>query len=857
MADVSMNKFLLQFYMQRHFNKMPIEQFASFQDACKKDDLTKEQKNWKKNLVYQTTNGIWDMNLLPDPNDATGDFHLTDKEWEKLFKAFQNAFRAMHTAYDKNKDAFDDKKDAVEFMNEHFGDPVTHMFAYGEASNETIAEIATLTQLLKNDDNLRRIVQNNISGDLVEAKVDFQQLMAGMDPDVKKYNSDPKFRGLVQKLANVTSSVLYNSDALYQKYQGNMPDFQNITYNFEKDQVDPTKLNDFKGKYKNMLLDLYGNKKISDVFKDYDDSKITGPLNEAKTKVNYDKDSADYVPPKRDDQLTPWQQLKKDVGDTWTDYMDKYVKLRHDHSFLSPQAQAIFKALNSTNLKPTDGLAKIVEGLGGIEKNISSPTAMQHFKWFKETMTELKNDKNIKNLFAGALQNGRQMKDLVAEVCMKAIREGDKDAMDKAKTAMEVLYVLQYSHTTSKIMDAFKQADFTIFSDGKLSWNNDEGVKFVTNALDKSIKYAFLGIGYGITIIGNTINRRGRKFNNDLGRMRSAHAEWSQKNIADKTAAQADTNRDNAADQNTIANENAELARLAGRRTNITAANIGAKKTQLERLQNLETQRNNELTQKQQTFDRAEQAKDTAQQEVDRVQGLVDKDNKTVSDYNALQDSRRRDTQAALFLRGKIKELEEKIKDPVTITDPSTGLPYPNAVQIGIINQLTDEINQYKAHQEALLQQSAQKRQQLRAGAAEFALASSNRWATDLTNATNGLNTATSDFNTADSELQRAQRLYNSVNQRSTRLAANISKFDTATSRVQELTDRINKRNQKMADWDNEHKDKFAELMAHWDMLSIGDSRTPGSAKKKQKKMDALIQQGLLTQRYGQYGNVA
>ena len=68
---------------------------------------------------------------------------------------------------------------------------------------------------------------------------------------------------------------------------------------------------------------------------------------------------------------------------------------------------------------------------------------------------------------------------------------------------------------TSKVMDAMKQTEFSIFSDGKLSWNQNEGIQFVTRAFDKSIKAAFLAVGYTATIIKNKINLSGMQITND------------------------------------------------------------------------------------------------------------------------------------------------------------------------------------------------------------------------------------------------------------------------------------------------------------------------------------------------------
>ena len=55
----------------------------------------------------------------------------------------------------------------------------------------------------------------------------------------------------------------------------------------------------------------------------------------------------------------------------------------------------------------------------------------------------------MSRIFAGALNNSTHMKALIRELIIKAVRE---NKIDEAKTAMEVLSVIKYGYTTSKIM---------------------------------------------------------------------------------------------------------------------------------------------------------------------------------------------------------------------------------------------------------------------------------------------------------------------------------------------------------------------------------------------------------------------
>ena len=95
----NMNEFLLQYYMQRRFNTMPPEVRAQFDVYLASDDFRGNMKDWKSKLMHQDANGKWVENALPDPNDATGNFFLDDKEWTKfLYRPFNQLLLKFITA---------------------------------------------------------------------------------------------------------------------------------------------------------------------------------------------------------------------------------------------------------------------------------------------------------------------------------------------------------------------------------------------------------------------------------------------------------------------------------------------------------------------------------------------------------------------------------------------------------------------------------------------------------------------------------------------------------------------------------------------------------------------------------------
>lgn len=721
----NMNEFLLQYYMQRRFNTMPPEVRAQFDVYLASDDFRGNMKDWKSKLMHQDANGKWVENDLPDPNDATGNFFLDDKEWTKFFNAFQDAFREMSAS----KDSFKDNAKATSFLNEYFGDPATHLFANAVA-NPTAESLINgdFKQFLTDHRNGLEIYLKQWG--LVDSDFSYSDLLNGISS--KKYNTAPDFQKKLKTVAQYITFYVQQPD--FQQALGlqgrQLPNFTDIENGFDTSTVNPNKLDYFKRNYKSLLNTLVTDSKVYDVFKLYDHGKISKHLEASVGKVDYaNADSKDYVPPKRSDELTPWQHLKDNVKDTWTDYMDKYIKLRGDRLYFSNSAQLIFKALTGAKFKPTDGLDKLLSSAGDIKKNLmyKSPRAVDHFDWMNKTLGELKN--TMPKAFAGALKTGRQMKAIVSELVIKAVRE---NKMDEAKTAMEVLSVVKYGYTTSKIMDALGNEKLSIFSDGGLSWNKNQAVQFVTNAMDKSIKAAFMGVGYLITMGGNAIRLNGSKFNGKTGRIKGARDTW----IADNNAQRA------AAQQQKTANE--------------------TQKTDLEN--NLTAMRNRGLT---------EQALDASIGQYRQ-------------DISALNQN----------LDNQVRNLEQWLAANQTHPDANAVANYLVQLQAGsnpAAPTVTDPAVQ------ARVQNISQSQR-------------------DITTKTKQM----------DRKIKKRQE------------------FENATQSIQMLNDQITKQNDVLNNWDDNHKDKYRELMAYWDMLETGrDSHTgkmyswtPGSAKDKQKNFN-------------------
>ena len=795
---VKMDDFVLQYYMQYRFNHMPPEVRAQFDAYVKSDDFRGNMKTWKKKLMHQGTNGRWTENAMPDPLNSASEFFMEDGEWKKFFVAFQNAFRNMSADREKLEK---NSPDAVKFLDEYFGNSPSQIFT-NSIANPTAEDFINndfKNFLTKYKTRLEVQFQN---WGILDKDFTYSQLLSGISS--KKYNSSPSFQKKIKKIAQYIDAYSTSEEfrSVLRLGPGDtIPDVSPIINGFDDERVDSSKMALFKGDasrrgdYVDLLNALVKNKKIYDVFKQYDDGKVSGKVEEANSKLDYEnKESKDYVPPKRSEELTFYQKLKGDVSDTIEDYLDKYLKASGDRLYFSESAKLIVKAIGKS-YKPTEGLDKILEKKSDIKNNLmyKSPRATDHFDWFVKTMEELKT--SMPKTFAGALKNGRQLKAIVEELIMKAVRE---NKIDEAKTAMEVLSVVKYGYTNSKIMEAFNKSDLTIFSDKGLSWNKNEGVKFVMTAFDYTVKKGLQVVGYTLTEIGNMIMLSGSKFNGKADRLKNLRNQWTANNDAERTAAEQQRRVEDPLDQSVIT---AQRSVLSGLNTaGFNESTMPRRKRQMQAAQNSARVAHDDYIQAKENFERADDIVN-ARRQISSVLGQ----------RNALKQ--------------KIADLEAKFNDPATYAGLTTEAA----------SALAQDILARKREAEAEKEQKYEEARELTANLRGV-------YSRDQ------IRDAVRDRPALLSAMQNAESRYNTRQSYSDYMEQKINEYENATGLVAEATERINKRNEEIRTWDDNHKDSYKELVAFWDMLETGRnlhlgkfySWSLGSAKKKQNAFDAV-----------------
>lgn len=810
----TVEKFLKKYFKQLHFNSMPVNVRSHFFEWVKNDTLTADMRLWVRDyLEHQpapnedkllVVNGKYVPKRLPDPNDNNA---LPEEEARELFIQFQNAFAKMDSA----KNSFKDKDpQSLAFLQQYFGPGKLFKTSKARDSGDhpTCKEgINAIINLLKTNEDLRDYITENTKDD--EGKALFktsEKLKTDLFDkcDAGEYDTNASVQGKLQKVAKTLASIV----GFYSSMDSDSPEYQAVkriekeikavlasdAFTIDAANIPSTDLGNFRNiflkstytdpDHPGLLQTLYFNKNVRDRFAKYDDGVITSPIEKAESEVNWqDKSKDNYVAPKIKDTLTPLQQIQKWTSDTYNDSLKKYEELRGGTVFKRKEAKDIFNAIDSAKIsdtkkgiKPSDGLDGLLKNKDAIEKKIDNPEAKQHFKWFVETMEPL--EKPMEKAIAGAWNNAEQMKAVITEIILKATdpRNTDPEAIHKAETAMEIMTAMKYGMLTSKVMDALKQTEFSMFSDGKLSWNKNEGIQFVTRAFDKSVKAAFLGVGYSITFARNAIMMRNMKFTNSVNTNKNSPLAARYKEEQDNMK-QALRNQ-NAADTSTLNDAENERNTLGSAviRHQARTANF--------------------------------------QQIMNRQQGIKQANEAQYNSYNASKQ-----------ILDKKKELE----DSVTDLTPRVAAAQAEFANPATYTDMPDLVRQEKEKElylkwKELEQQLDAAQNQLMTNGAQYHDAE-----IDVLN-----NQAAHDA------YENADKTYNKAQQHMELLNSKVTRFNEANQTIRELNTAINERNNALANWPEHNTSRMLELENYWNWLQTGDVKTWGlSQKKAQDAFDA------------------
>lgn len=497
-------RFLFEYYRQRHFDLMPPEVRDRYDDYAKKKDFNGNMKWWAAELEGQP---------LPTLDVA---------KQEDLFNLLQNALQGM----DADKKKYSHNKPVNDFIEKWFG--TFKPFDVAKSVPGVDAAFAEIHRLISDPAHKsawEKIFKNN---GFVSDDFSFDDLIDALAG--KKYNKNVNARNVALQVADyvINYSQYYGIAApLYAE-----PSMWPLGARLTRDDVFtslglPGDRNDwfkahfdqpkFEAAYPIILDELLTKENVRKEFAKYERTgKVIGQLDKAIEATDYENpESKDYVPPKPKDEKNIAQVIKSWKDDTYESYLRKFKELgRGTRLYFSPFSQEIIKAIDKEKVKPTDGIAGILDKKDKILGRVTaaSPTAKKHFEWFAKTLDKI--GKQVPNAFAGAMKGGRQLQDVVSQIIIAAVKNNN---VDEAKTALELLAVCKYGFTTSKTMDALAKEDLTIFSDKGLSWNkNNEVMQGIGKAVDKTLKLGIQAVGRTAAAVRNTARRGRAKFNGDI-----------------------------------------------------------------------------------------------------------------------------------------------------------------------------------------------------------------------------------------------------------------------------------------------------------------------------------------------------
>ncbi|MBO7645021.1 MAG: hypothetical protein J6S57_01795, partial [Alphaproteobacteria bacterium] len=541
---MTMEEFLSRYFRQLHFDTMPEAQKRQFDSYVDKDDFRGDMKSWRNDLLkkgpdgkpFKDSNGHYVHNDLPD--GTRGATKMEDKDWDDLYLGLYNTFVDMD-AKRKNLSRTEDGKKALAFVDKYFGDDEKiYTFSLQKLDASVKEEIDKLLTIFKNDPTLYNFVGINTRDDREKL-----ESFIGKKDKLDK----PESRNLVYRLVSeLNYEIRSNSDFISYVQQAktfdgfdldNLGNIQEALYK-EREVTD----NDRKKLQRDIgeiLKTLHSNSKIYSVFKANDKSKISELMDEAIAKTDYTGKTTekDYIKPKYEDTLDWRERLQKNTKAFYDDKLKKYLTAHRDHVYKLDTAKAIGDVITGLkNFSYNDELGKIIkDNKDDIIKALHDKQPLEsidHFEWFVSQIESFQKNGKSKDV-AGALRDGDKMNDLVEDLAINAIDEaknGKKDSIEKAKTAMEVLKVLQQPFFSGKTLDAIRKTDFTLFSDGNLSFNKSNPyIKGVMGAVDKTIGAAIKGAALVGTGVASLYNRRNLGFNK-TGALEEGHQQFVKDN---------------------------------------------------------------------------------------------------------------------------------------------------------------------------------------------------------------------------------------------------------------------------------------------------------------------------------------
>lgn len=503
--------FIIDLVKQLNLKNMDGPRRARLEDLYKKGVATSKQKAWWELGKKDNKTMAWDA---PTINAKEGEEYIyangeTEAPEPKVLEDLYLKLVVIMREMAADKDLIYENSAVKKFLEEFYG------------NNKAISPF--VSEKLNNDDstNIAGYITNNkipLSNSLKIKESDLDYLVQHLNNN--DYTSDTKsLRLLNDFLSKIYDWDIQGGERLLPKKSfprclGNegKPDYDNVAKliktinthaNINDDQL--TKLHN---NIPNLFNKLVFNEKLLTAFIDKDSEGVVKKwINKGLNETNY-KDGANALAPKYADRKTFWKNAESNVKNFYVDTLGK-MNEKHTRHIYSTDARFIVPELIKEGITPASGTKNMLDAFDKISGNLPNPV-QEKLKWVKETLTSMSGT----TMFKDALHDGRQMRALVKNIIDTAVDNGGKE--DEAMVALEILALMRYTMMTSSVRDKVKEASaVNLFSDKDLSWNKNEGMRLVTNAIDGTISLAIRGAFEVANVVKNAINQEGLRFKKD------------------------------------------------------------------------------------------------------------------------------------------------------------------------------------------------------------------------------------------------------------------------------------------------------------------------------------------------------
>jgi len=862
---MSMEKFLYNYFGVLNLAAMPQPVLDRFNSWVKKGDYPNDDiKSWLEKFPRKTDTDKWVSGKdLPagDPNDLPKWDEIDRFDLDDLYRAFFEVFSKLS----KNREYYQDNDKVFGFIDKYFGQ--NKVFENEPVKSDVKNQLKVLVGLL---------LGNKFSA-IINIKQPQRRVLESLQRNIDKID-DADAQNTIQVLVsdindNLSRSYYYSgidpSRVQEAKHilRTNNIDLDQISNGLNQDIiVDGAKIDSFKEKFFDICDTLRSKKAIYEAFKENDDKRIISrQIDAALSKTDYTGkiNEKNYVAPKYDKGAkNPEQWIKAKQEELYTSVFKKYLTLHRDNLFMKETASAIFGAIEKEKIKPTDGLKTLIDKSDTIIGNLRGKEpfgAADHLKWLTDKL-KLYNDNGMKDDIDGALRWGYQMNRIVTKLIEEAVADGK---VEEAKTALNVLSVMQYGTFTGRRLNAINEAtkDMHLLNDSGYSWmKKDSPTAFVANAAEGLLGAGIRGVAYGVTGIVNRVRRTGVKFNNKSAVLKTLSDRRAQELIDQKNNDKQKKEDDNRNDR-TIIHDNNILAQNAENQMHNWGYNVDNAKQYIDNQENQILRQEKNVRAAQERLSGWESKKDEYEHQKYELQSSkdeYDEQDKIISGRDIDENIAKLEKQV-LDVKGKIKGVNDELsKFNASRLFDANG----NLITAPIIgpdgNPITDP-DVLKAHKDHLAAQQADLYDQLRQLNDSIAQEKSNRNNPARINAAKDRKRQLQDdvdaYNQAELDYQNAEKEYNlamnafnveqdkyntlSTDAIYTELNKQMGIYSDAITKKEKAEKDIENREKEWNEWDEKNRNDYNDLMAYWDFLQTGNTKNLFhlSTKKLQDKM--------------------